>query len=329
MGTLSGQGRTPLSALMLDPKLTAAGWQMAFFGNYDDEPAAVYHPGLNAALAAGEALRHVDTGGTFRPDEAWMVERRVSEMQASGKKIFDAPKIRIANDPVPGSPVSIERTTYFNGLVTNELCLKTYRPCDGLEIDGTDKAFPLATIPRLSRSRMSNHLGVSTLAFDEDGKMILCVTGSASAVSAGKISASASGSVDQEDIEGAETLTDAAIASINRELTEEVGLTEDIVVQTRIIAFLRNLERGGKPEFVGVSKILTKFSEAATVVSDVEQGFIDGHMVLDVAVLGIDGVSEWMAKNQSRTSYALRSSWEFFCLEYARPGSRLSAWLRT
>lgn len=324
---LSGADRSRLSALTLEPRLASAGWQMAFLGDGDDEPDTVFHPGLNAALSAGSQIQFTISEDSYQPDDPWMVEKRVAEMTASGKVVFDSPKIRLCADPVPGAAVGLEKTTYFNGLTTNEFCLKTYKPCDNLLIDGTERAFPMSMVPKLSRSRMSNHIGAASIAFDDEGVICLCVTGGAAAVSAGKISASAAGSIDEDDIVGATSLTGAIADTISRELAEETGLDPRTSVRTRVIAFARDLTRGGKPEFLAVSRVKGNWAEIVGELGEDERNFTAGHLMLDAKAMGIDGVSSWMIENSGRTSYALRSAWEFFCREHARPTSVLPAML--
>lgn len=325
--SLSGADRTRLSDLTIEPKLAAVGWQMAFLGDEADKPDTIFHPALNAALAAGADLPFVLSRKVFGPDDAWMIEKRVAEMTASGKSVFDSPKIRLAEDPIPGVPVLLEQTSYFKGLVTNELCLKTYHPCDNVSIDGTDRAFPMSMIPKLSRSRMSNHIGAASLAFDDDGVVCLCVTGAAAVVASGKVSPSAAGSLDVECMDDAVSLTRAISDTVSRELAEETGMDPETGVETRVIAFIRDLSRGGKPEFVAVSKVRGRWSEIASELRDDEKKFTAGHLMVDVRSIGMDGMNSWMMENSGRTSYALKSAWEFLCMEMTREGNSTREWI--
>jgi ADP-ribose pyrophosphatase YjhB (NUDIX family) len=129
------------------------------------------------------------------------------------------------------------------------------------------------------------------------------------------------------DIAGASSLTEAVADAITRELVEETGLDKAVAVETRIIAFVRHIERGGKPEFIAVSRIRGRWDDVGNSIDDAERPFTDGHAVLDVASMGLDGVSFWMAENAGRTSYALKSAWEFFNREYARQNSALPGWI--
>jgi 8-oxo-dGTP pyrophosphatase MutT (NUDIX family) len=326
-GSLSGVDRSRLSSLTIEPRLAAAGWKMAFLSEEIDEPDTIYHEGLNASLSDGAPMPFVMSVRPFEPDDAWMLDRRVSQMRAEGRNIFDSIKIRMASDPAAGHAVALEPTSYFNGLVTNEFCLREYQACDGLSVDGTERAFPLSMVPKLSRSRMSNHIGATSLAFDDDGRLCLCVTGSAAAVAAGKITSSAAGSIDMADIAGASSLTQAVADAITRELVEETGLDKAVAVESRIIAFVRHLERGGKPEFIAVSRIRGRWADVGNSIDDAERPFTEGHVVLDAAALGLDGVGRWLAEQSGHTSYALRSAWEFLFHAHARQNSALPGWV--
>jgi hypothetical protein len=300
---------------------------MAFLNEEIDEPDTIYHEGLNASLADGALLPFVMSVRPFEPDDAWMLDRRVSQMRAEGRNIFDSIKIRMASDPAAGHAVALEPTSYFNGLVTNEFCLQEYQACDGLSVDGTERAFPLSMVPKLSRSRMSNHIGVTSLAFDDDGCLCLCVTGAAATVGAGEVTSSAAGSIAMADIAGASSLTQAVAEAITRELVEETRLEKAVAVETRIIAFVRHLERGGKPEFIGVSRIRGRWAAVAHRINDAERPFTHSHIVLDAAALGLDGVGRWLAEQSGHTSYALRSAWEFLSHAHARQNSALPGML--
>lgn len=320
-GNLTQQDRSRLSELTLDPSLASGGWQLAFLGDESEVADTVFNPALNAALATGWEMPISRRETEFAPDDAWIVEKRVAEMIAAGKTVFDAPKLRLHSDPAVGHPAELEATTYFNGLATNDLCLKSYRPCDNLEIDGTERAFPKGVIPRLSRSRMSNHLGAASLAFDDDGVVCLCVAASAAAVASGKVAPSAAGSLDMTDIDDVGSITEAVRGAIDRELAEETGLDPKTAITTRVIGFIRDLNRGAKPEFIAVSRVHGRWAEVAGSLGEEELKFTASHIMLDTADLGTEGMHRWMSENSHRTSYALKTAWEFLCLEMSRPGS--------
>ncbi len=320
-GILSEPDRSKLSGLTLEPKLASAGWKMAFVGD-DDDPDTIYHEGLNSSLADGAPMPFVMSVRPFEPDDAWMLDKRVVQMRTDGCAVFDNAKIRMATDPTAGHPVALEPTSYFNGLVSNEFCLREYQACDGVAVDGTERAFPASMIPRLVRSRMSNHIGVTSLAFDDEGRLLLRVSAPAAAVSAGNVTSSATGSIDLKDLAISTSLTEVAASTISRELEAAAGTPGS--AETRVIAFLRHLERGGKPEFIAISRIRCRWADAMN--NDRECG-AGNRIVLDLASMGFDGMNAWMSTNAHRTSYALKSAWEFFVQERSRKNSAIPGWI--
>lgn len=57
------------------------------------------------------------------------------------------------------------------------------------------------------------------------------------------------------------------------------------------------------------------------------KAFTEGHELIDVRSLGLDGADAWMRERSQSTSYALKSVWEFFKRECSREGSFLANWL--
>jgi hypothetical protein len=115
----------------------------------------------------------------------------------------------------------------------------------------------------LSESKCSNHIGVSTLAFTRDGKMVVTVQSASSAQSAGLLAPSGSGSADLEDLQQAGNDFHTFLTrAMERELLEECGLANAGagLVRTRLIGYARLLDRGGKPEFFGVSLLDVPFA---------------------------------------------------------------------
>jgi 8-oxo-dGTP pyrophosphatase MutT (NUDIX family) len=77
----------------------------------------------------------------------------------------------------------------------------------------------------------------------------------ASAIEGGKIASTGAGSCEASDFADGGQLAAAAARAALRELVEETGIPADMVENLRPISFIRNLERGGKPEFVFAADI--------------------------------------------------------------------------
>jgi len=127
-------------------------------------------------------------------------------------------------------------------------------------------------------SKCSNHIGVSTLAFTSDGKMVITIQSAESAQSAKLLAPSGSGSADLNDLKQQPKTFQTFIASaMERELLEECGIINDgdELGKAHLIGFARLLNRGGKPEFFGVSFLNVPFdslritSKEAVFIADI------------------------------------------------------------
>lgn len=258
-----------LRALKMDDRLVRAGWEIGSFDK-DGRPHYVTNPFINATLAVGVEIPFVVGTQVFRCPSKEALVNRLERATASGKVLFNAPKMRLWSDPEPGMRAVLGKTDFYNGLVTNEMV--------GEDGQSFRAAYPGDVIPTLSASAMSNHIGVAAIAIDEDGIARLCVAGRASAIEAGRLTASASGSCDIEDFDEAPGLVAAARRSVERELVEETGLLSGVPVRTKVVAFLRNLERGGKPEFVATIVVGGRWREVTKKLHADEQKYSASHV---------------------------------------------------
>lgn len=321
---VSKANRSRLVGLALDRGLAEAGWKLASV-SADGIADTVFHPGLNRNLADGRGMRMSFVDDSFQASIRGLAHARVEELRAQGKIVFDAPKLRMMSEPTES--VALGKTTYFNGVVTNDFCLKDFSPEGGNRTDGTSIAFPGGIIPPLQRSLMSNHVGAAALGVDGNGVMMFCIAGAASAVSASKISPAAAGSCDVEDFAGRSDFIEAVSTALTRELREEVGIVADAHVETRILGFIRDLERGGKPEFVGIARVAAGWEQCREELSVDEKNFTDGHISIDCRKLGQEGTCMWFEANRDKLAYATRTTFMAFSVEMSREGSSLPEWL--
>lgn len=181
----------------------------------------------------------------------------------TGRILFNSSKVRLksdlsTNEILFGNKVLLQSTNYFSGICTNEMiCKEVWSRRTKVQIfDGLSFMSNNQILLDLSESKCSNHIGASTLAFTNDGKLIITVQSAESAQSAGLLAPSGSGSADIEDLKNTSNNFQNFITNaMERELIEECGLTGDTdrLVKTHLIGFARLLNRGGKPEFFGVS----------------------------------------------------------------------------
>lgn len=178
--------------------------------------------------------------------------------QTKGKNYSDNPKSRLDSFVIGNRfLMTFSKVNYSDYIVTNnsmEIVLpsgKTVR--DVLE--------PGPELKPLSESKCSNHLGISCLMITADNKLILNVGTQSKITGAGKISSSASGSMDYKEPH----VTPFEV--MHAELYEELGIvpsekTSDI----RAIALARDLQRGGKPEMFFVMYTAYKADDILSMV---------------------------------------------------------------
>lgn len=189
--------------------------------------------------------------------------RIFSDYLNSGKYFYDSKKIRLNSDIQDikkNGVVQLSKTSYFNSICTNEISKKEFRYShdssycfDGYLLVRTKKDGKGKRIYSLRESLCSNHIGVSTLAITSDGYVILTKQGRRNLVGTGKYVVSASGSLDYSDSKKCKSFGDIVVKGMERELSEECNIDPSLIVDTKIIGYGRLLDRGGKPEFFGLT----------------------------------------------------------------------------
>lgn len=157
--------------------------------------------------------------------------------------------------------VRLCKGNYYNSYLTNTIYNKKL-----IEKDTGLPLFPPLNsrtykIPLLENSKLSNHIGVSTLLVTSDEKTYLLVQNSKTVQNSDRLVPTGSGSVDFIDTNGLQDLREIVVRAAERELKEETTVDaislrqKGIKVQTTVIGFYRDLVRGGKPEFCCVTEI--------------------------------------------------------------------------
>jgi hypothetical protein len=237
------------------------------------------------------AYRRDDDAGVSRRDR---IRRYVMQRGARAKKtIANDAKVRLLTDltaPLPGA-IEIQKTDYFSTLMTDACAFKVLRwGTDTVLSDGySDFIAPMPAgefrLLPLSRTRTSNQLGVSTLAFTSDGSLILVRQSKANEYSAGLLAPSGSGSLDWSDTDEAQDFINLIARGAGRELFEELGLARDgrldfeTFVRHHIVvyAFSRMIHRAGKPEFYCLSFLPFTVSDIQRMkLSRKERAFTEG-----------------------------------------------------
>ncbi len=168
------------------------------------------------------------------------------------------------------STIRLYKTRFFLSYLTNEICTKRWIKEDSSSDDfGFNNRFPKegGKLLTLRRSSMNNHIGVSTIAFSSDNILCLWRQNNQMLQSEGLLAPTGSGSADwPTDLNSTNKkrvvkFNDILKNAMERELTEESNkLKEKIIKYSQIektvpLGYFRWVKRGGKPEFVGVTKL--------------------------------------------------------------------------
>lgn len=192
------------------------------------------------------------------------------------KVIYNSNLIRLSDDIFLSEekPIRVQKATYFQSISTNgiiDLVIKDMTILGNQRFDGKKLLFSDNgnELISLSESYCANILGGSTLAITKDNYLILQIQAKKSHINKNNLSPSGSGSTDYQDLKiinkrGNKKIyfQDLAIITMERELCEECNIEKyKKHLYSKVIGYSRLLERGGKPDFFGITYIDINSSE--------------------------------------------------------------------
>lgn len=160
--------------------------------------------------------------------------------------------------------VDLGKTSYFTSLITNEAAGKSLISEDSDSSVHFNNMLPIKNgkLLDIASSKLSNHIGVTLLGLTKDNHLVFWTQNSNAQVSVNSLVASGSGSLDWFDVSKskADDLLGIVKYGMARELVEESNLDKKLINEIitdgiMITGFFRWIERGGKPEFVGICNI--------------------------------------------------------------------------
>lgn len=188
------------------------------------------------------------------------------EVSQNGGKFTNDRKICFASEVYQvdgGYQWRITEGCYYNGYLTNTIYTqyiggshyKLYPPMNMLN----------TPIGPLGDSDFSDHIGVSTMLYTNDGYVVVFRQAGNAGQYPNKYVPSGSGSLDFTDFKDDEDIRMVVVRGAERELGEETSLAKNllmrdrdrmnIVIDTKVLRYYRDMERGGKPEFCCVSMV--------------------------------------------------------------------------
>jgi hypothetical protein len=195
-----------------------------------------------------------------------------------------------------GQPVRLRRCGYFDFVSTNILASYDIREAGDFTVRQQGRRLFIDSRGQLrtfERSHLANTVGVSTLAFTTDGKLLVTTQSSESLGSPGLMAPSGSGALEQQDLQ-LDSNVEGKLSTIisrgaERELCEECFLDPAEVDKTEVIGYGRWLSRGGMPEFSAVSILDVSAGDVvARGVRHAERPYVD-----DVQAIRLHPVDQW------------------------------------
>lgn len=248
---------------------------------------ARFSTGAGRYIASGEVNEALEesVSAIAWTKEVFAVPERVAEYRehAVGLKQpqYNEDKVRLQTDMTPfrlqgRKTVRIQRTDYFKGVATNEMANLQFEALNKNRRGHAQVLFaPVELVVTegklrdLSDSALSNHIGVTTLLITADHQLVLQQQGK-QMIGALKLSVGASGSLDQADAFDAgakkkralRTFQDMIRHGMEREAREEVSAAVGPgKSRTWLTGYARYLDRGGKPEFYGITRTTSELDE--------------------------------------------------------------------
>jgi hypothetical protein len=196
---------------------------------------------------------------------------------------FNGPCVRLATDlSADTSVVALQTVGYFDLIASNYVAGRRWFAGDGTRVvlDVNARVVdPERHLVPLAESDLANTVGVSTICLTEDGWMVIVVQGAGALSSARLAAPSSSGGLEPGDLVHGRTFARALAAGMERELLEEHGLlrARPPRMSTRVLGHGRWIEKGGKPEFFGVTKLHAALGDLDIRVDLAERGYVLGH----------------------------------------------------
>lgn len=290
-----------LTRLKLSSKQIDSGYQIRNFFNGETNESYIMSHEVNSHLQdtlSNSAIKIKLLEYKFRlTDEVAKLVPSIMNLNFSKSSItFNGKLLRQISDLHPGiSPVEVQKTGYFDGQCTHEIAYKQFKSFHDIKLtfDGSQLLMDQDNVLYdLDYSSCANFIGISTLVITKDNRIIIGKQATYSKANPGRYAPSGSGSVNYRDVMYVKRKTpskhdesgkkidkidfrEILAYAMEREFCEECNYLLTRAKQnmhTRIIGYARLLERGGKPDYFGISYIDEDIFELSNDIRKREYG---------------------------------------------------------
>ncbi|WP_089868046.1 hypothetical protein [Clostridium cochlearium] len=256
---------------------------------------------------------------------------------------FNQDKLCMSSDIIRGKEfIQCHKGTYYDSFLTNEICMATLeRREDSVIIYDASNFFPCNydkedgkyCLESITKSRMNNHIGISTLAYTKDNYFVIRMQGLKTQYNKEQYVPTGSGSYDWNDIRDND-FNKTICYAMQRELWEENGdyniaPSPGQVGETRILGYFRWLRRGGKPEFVGITRLnynLDSLKENTEELKDIHSSTIEDEIYL----INVNDIPKFIDKiiSNEKMSVPLEMCLKALKIYYEKRPNELKEFLR-
>ncbi len=230
----------------------------------------------------------------------------------NGKDFFNEVKLCLSEDVCINELVKCHRGMYYDSLLTNEIAGNYIIDRNGTTLADYSYLFPIKKSNKLDRSSiqsikeaiLNNHIGVSTIAITADNYMIFWIQNTRALYANNLIVPSGSGSCDFKDLTNMDFIRTLKTA-MEREFMEEstnFKKLNEFSIKTKIIGHFRWMQKAGKPEFLGVTKIGLKWIDLVSNLNEVRKSNAAEKHVLEEEVHNIVEVAEVIKERLKKDS---------------------------
>lgn len=289
--------------LQLSTTEKEAGYEIKKFFNGNFEEYYSESDTVNKALQARRKIPFRLVERSYRlPEEVRPLVPAIMEGTfRSPNLIFNGALLRQTSHIDFGAPnplAFVQKVKYFDGQCSHEIAYKQFVLPDtiGVAFDGKRLlADEKDTLYNLNHSPCANFLGASTLVITRDNKLIIGKQAGFSKANKGRFAPSGSGSVDYADIKKAEKyygcdkeraqplcFNQILTYAMEREFCEECNYSLSLAgtrMKSALIGYVRLLERGGKPDYFGLSYLDDDIKNIQKDIKKSEYGLV-GRMVI-------------------------------------------------
>ena len=266
------------------------GYAIRFFYNGLNQEKYIISDDINVKLIEGEVININNLKYKFRlADEIKQYVPCVLKRSfMSEKVIFNGKLVRMASELcLDSDSVSVQDVRYFDGQCSNEIVYKKIKSnCSlGLPFSGECLLYDDANVLYdLGYSSCAKYIGASTLVITKDNYIVIGKQDLFSKSNAGRYAPSGSGSVNYKDLKSSKDFNSLIINAMEREFCEESHycLDKKDKMTSVIIGYARLLERGGKPDFFGISFIDEYSYNLENEVKQLERGLAEKNFMLQI-----------------------------------------------